>query len=129
MRSPPNLISSKIIPKFSEIECSSVEFIISASRTTKFEKEKTMIDDTPIQSTDKVVEPLLLDILGDRELNTIIQKCSSSEKIEIEIKVSQNGQQLLLARSLKYTNGCPCIPPQHNRDCIHRLDANDNPIC
>lgn len=88
-----------------------------------------MIDDTQTRLSNKATNPLLLDILSDRELNEAIQKCSSSGKVEIEIKVSQNGQQLLLAKSLKYTNGCPCIPPQHDRPCIHRLDASGNPIC
>lgn len=87
-----------------------------------------MIDNTLAQSNDEGVKPLLLDILSDLELNEIIQKCSSSEKVEIEIKISQNGQQLLLANSLVFTK-CPCNPPQHSRRCIHMVDANGNPIC
>lgn len=85
-----------------------------------------MIDDTLAQLSDETVEPLLLDILGDRNLNEIIQKCSSSEQVEIEIKISQNGQQLLLARRLQFVQ-CPCN--QHPGYCFHSVDANNNPIC
>ena len=87
-----------------------------------------MINDTQTRLSNEVVEPLLLDILSDRELNSIIQKCSSSDKVEIEIKISQNGQQLHLIKNMKFTN-CPCQPPQHNRPCIHSVDVNGNPIC
>lgn len=87
-----------------------------------------MINDTQIRLSDGVVEPLLLDILSDRELNKIIQKCSSLEKVEIEIKISQNGRQLLSTKNLKFSK-CPCEPPQHHRACFHSVDANNNPIC
>ncbi|PSB29667.1 hypothetical protein [Chlorogloea sp. CCALA 695] len=87
-----------------------------------------MIDDTQTRLSNKAANPLLLDILSDRELNEVIQKSSSSGKVEIEIKVSQNGRQSLLVNVRKF-EVCPCDPPQHEDGCVHRVGDDGNPIC
>lgn len=90
-----------------------------------------MINDTQTRLSDEVAEPLLLDILSDRELNTIIQKHYSSENIEIEIKISQQEKTLFVARRVVFSQ-CPCIPPKHNVpnvSCTHSVDAAGKAIC
>lgn len=87
-----------------------------------------MINDTQTQLSNEVVESLLLDVLNDRQLNTIVQKYGSLEKVEIEIKISQQGKELFLARRRQFEAPCPCN--QHSTAmCTHSVDAAGNPIC
>lgn len=87
-----------------------------------------MVNNIRKQLENEGIEPLLIDILGDRELNAVLQDNSSLDKVEIEIKILQNGQQLHSTRGLKF-NTCPCSPPQHPGPCIHRLSPSGSPIC
>lgn len=87
-----------------------------------------MVDDTQSQASDEFVHPLLHDMLGDRELNEIIQKHSSLEEVKIEIIISQNGQELLALSKKRFSDKCPCgihtILP-----CTHSVDASGQAIC
>jgi hypothetical protein len=87
-----------------------------------------MLDKTRTPSSDRVIEPLLLDIARDRELNAILQKHSSVEQVKIEIKVSHPEKELFLLAKLKFNAPCPCN--QHTSPtCFHSVDAAGNPIC
>ncbi len=87
-----------------------------------------MIDDTQTRLSNKAANPLLLDILSDRELNTIIQKHCSLENVEIEIKISQQGKELFLARRRRFDAPCPC--DQHTTaQCTHSVNADGSAIC
>lgn len=86
------------------------------------------MDNTQTRLSDEVVKPSLLEIIGDRELNATIQKHCSLEEVEIEIKISQQGKELFIARRLRF-NSCPCNPVQHSVPCFHSVDSNNNPIC
>lgn len=80
------------------------------------------------QSSDKVVEPLLIGMFSEREVREIAQMCSSSDKVEVEIQVSQKGEQFFITRALIFAQ-CPCTPKHIFSPCFHRVDANNNPIC
>lgn len=87
-----------------------------------------MIEDTQRRLSDEVIEPLLLDIVSDRELNAMLQKHSALDRVKIEIKISQPEKELFLLTRVKFNAPCPCH--QHSTPtCIHSVDASGNAIC
>ncbi len=87
-----------------------------------------MVNNIRKQLENEGIEPLLIDILGDSELNTTIQKHGSLENVEIEIKISQQGRELFRARTMVFNAPCPCnkhTSPQ----CTHSVDASGKAIC
>lgn len=87
-----------------------------------------MVNNIRKQLENEGIEPLLIDIFDDSELNTTIQKHGSLKNVDIEIKISQQGKELFLVRKSQFVT-CPCNNQHPRGNCTHTTDANYNAIC